>query len=48
VKVLDLTPKGSRLRDLLVDRMTEPPASLQRLTPAEQRALVRILARLLE
>jgi DNA-binding MarR family transcriptional regulator len=48
VKVLDLTPKGSRLRGLLVDRMTAPPASLQRLTPAEQRALVRILARLLE
>jgi DNA-binding MarR family transcriptional regulator len=48
VKVLDLTAKGSRLRDLLLDRMTAPPASLQRLTPAEQRALVRILARLLE
>ena len=48
VKVLDLTTKGSRLRDLLLDRMTAPPASLQRLTPAEQRALVRILARLLE
>src|SRR4249919_2779746 len=48
VKVLDLTAKGSRLRGLLVDRMTVPPASLQRLTPAEQRALVRILARLLE
>jgi len=48
VKVLDLTAKGSRLRDLLLDRMTAPPASLQRLTPAEQRALVRILSRLLE
>ena len=48
VKVLDLTAKGSRLRGLLLDRMTAPPASLQRLTPAEQRALVRILARLLE
>jgi DNA-binding MarR family transcriptional regulator len=48
VKVLDLTPKGSRLRGLLLDRMTAPPASLQRLTAAEQRALVRILARLLE
>ena|SRR4249920_887494 len=48
VKVLDLTAKGSRLRDLLLDRMTAPAASLQRLTPAEQRALVRILSRLLE
>ena len=48
VKVLDLTAKGSRLRGLMVDRMTAPPAILQRLTPAEQRALVRILARLLE
>src|SRR3954452_12646243 len=48
VKVLDLTPSGTRLRSLLLDRMTVPPASLQRLSTAEQRALVRILARLLE
>jgi|SRR6516225_285587 DNA-binding MarR family transcriptional regulator len=48
VKVLDLTPKGSRLRELLLDRMTAPPATLQKLSAAEQRALVRILARLLE
>src|SRR6186997_1841883 len=27
VKVLDLTPKGSRLRAVLVDRMTAPPAT---------------------
>ena len=40
VKVLDLTPKGSRLRGLLLDRMTAPPKSLQRLTPAEQRTLL--------
>src|SRR3954447_19592010 len=32
VKVLDLTPKGTRLRGLLLDRMTAPPASLQRLS----------------
>src|SRR5499427_9921796 len=25
VKVLDLTPKGSRLRELMLDRMTAPP-----------------------
>ena len=48
VKVLDLTPKGVRLRDLFLDRMTSPPASLRRLSAREQRALVRILARLLE
>ena len=48
VKVLELTPPGSRLRGLLLDRMTEPPATLQRLTISEQRSLVRILSRLLE
>jgi DNA-binding MarR family transcriptional regulator len=48
VKVLDLTPSGSRLRTQLLDRMTAPPATLERLTPREQQALVRILRRLLE
>jgi len=48
VKVLDLTAKGSRLRTLLVDRMTTPPATLGRLSVREQRALVQILARLFE
>ena len=48
VKVLDLTPTGSRLRTLLLDRMTTPPATLKRLSVREQRALVRILTRLLE
>jgi DNA-binding MarR family transcriptional regulator len=48
VKVLDLTPTGSRLRALLQDRMTTPPASLGRLSLQEQRALVQILTRLLE
>ena len=48
VKVLVLTPTGSRLRALLVDRMATPPAALERLSPREQRALVRILTRLLE
>jgi DNA-binding MarR family transcriptional regulator len=48
VKVLDLTPTGSRLRTLLLDRMTTPPATLRRLTVREQRTLVRILTRLLE
>ena len=48
VKVLDLTPTGSRLRTLLLDRMTTPPATLRRLSVRDQRALVRILTRLLE
>ncbi len=48
VKVLVLTPTGSRLRALLLDRMTAPPAALERLSLREQRALVRILGRLLE
>src|SRR5258706_1410157 len=47
VKVLDLTPTGSRLRTLLLDRMTTPPTTLTRLSVREQRALVRILTRLL-
>jgi DNA-binding MarR family transcriptional regulator len=48
VKVLVLTPTGLRLRALLLHRMTAPPTALERLSPREQRALVRILARLLE
>ncbi len=48
VKVLVLTPTGSRLRAVLVERMTSPPAALERLSLREQRALARILARLVE
>jgi DNA-binding MarR family transcriptional regulator len=48
VKVLVLTRTGSRLRALLLDRMTAPPAALERLSLREQRELVRILGRLLE
>ena len=48
VKVLVLTPTGVRLRALLIHRMTAPPASLERLSLREQRALVRLLMRLLE
>ena len=36
-----------QLRALLVDRMTAPPAALERLSLREQRELVRILTRLL-
>ena len=48
VKVLVLTPTGARLRALLIHRMTAQPAALERLSLREQRALVRILKRLLE
>jgi len=48
VKVLVLTPTGSRLRALLLQRLTAPPAVLERLSIREQRVLVRILTRLLE
>jgi DNA-binding MarR family transcriptional regulator len=48
VKVLDLTTTGSRLRTLLQDRMTAPPATLERLSVRDQRTLVRLLTRLLE
>ena len=47
VKVLELTPTGARLRTLMLERMTTPPAALRRLSLDEQRALVRILSRLL-
>ena len=48
MKVLDLTPAGSRLRAQLLDRMTTPPVKLERLSVREQRMLVRILTRLVE
>lgn len=47
VKVLYLTPTGARLRTLMLERMTRPPVVISRLSAAEQRALVRILSRLL-
>jgi MarR family transcriptional regulator, organic hydroperoxide resistance regulator len=48
VKILVLTPTGAQLRAMLLDRITAPPATLERLSPREQRELVRILRRLLE
>src|SRR5262245_866178 len=47
VKVLELTSAGVRLRSTLVERMTKPPESLARRSADEQRALVKILKRLL-
>jgi DNA-binding MarR family transcriptional regulator len=48
VKVLDLTPAGSRLRARLLVRMTGRPLPLSRLSVPERRVLVRILERLLD
>ena len=48
VKVLQLTPAGFRLRTAMLERMTKPPDTLGRLSIDEQRALVKILKRLLE
>ena len=48
VKVLSLTPVGARVRTALLERMTSSPPTLGRLSEADQRALARILRRLLE
>jgi MarR family transcriptional regulator, organic hydroperoxide resistance regulator len=48
VKVLELTPEGARLRSIVLERMTKPPDILGRLSAGEQRALVKILKRLLD
>ena len=48
VKELELTVTGTRLRAELLARMTDPPDSLGRLSPRDQRTLVRLLTRLLE
>ena len=48
VKVLSLTPLGARVRAALLQRMTSSPPTLERLSAADQRALARIMRRLLE
>ena len=48
VKALELTPAGARLRSKVLERLTKPPESLGRLSADEQRALVKILKRLLD
>ena len=48
VKVLELTPFGVRLRSSVIQRMTQPPARLDRLSVEEQQLLVKILKRLLD
>ena len=48
VKVIQLTPAGSRLRTQLLRRMTGSACSLSRLSASDQRALVRILKALVD
>jgi DNA-binding MarR family transcriptional regulator len=48
VKVLHLTPAGSRLRSHLLQRMTKPALPLARLTADQRRTLVKILESLVE
>jgi DNA-binding MarR family transcriptional regulator len=46
VRMIQLTPEGSRVRSELLARMTAGPLPLARLSPADRQALVRILERL--
>jgi DNA-binding MarR family transcriptional regulator len=48
VTMLDLTPTGSRLRAVLIERMSAPPDAFTRLSERDRQELVRILSRLLE
>jgi MarR family transcriptional regulator, organic hydroperoxide resistance regulator len=48
VRVLHLTPAGARIRQQLLTRMSGPSLPLSRLTPGQQRTLVRLLERLIE
>jgi DNA-binding MarR family transcriptional regulator len=48
VKVIQLTPTGSRLRAQLLRRVTSGSRPLSRLSAADQRALIRILETLVD
>ena len=48
IKVIQLTPAGSRLRGQLLRHVTGGARPLSRLSPADQRALVRILEKLVD
>ena len=45
VKALTITPAGLELREVVLEIMSEPPAAIAALPPADQRALRDILAR---
>jgi MarR family transcriptional regulator, organic hydroperoxide resistance regulator len=45
VKMLRVTPEGARVREVLVERMSEPPPAIAQLSPDDQRALRDLLRR---
>jgi DNA-binding MarR family transcriptional regulator len=47
-RLLALTPEGERLRATLEERLAQPPLFLDRLTPAEQKQLLQLLAKIFE
>ncbi len=47
-RLLALTPEGERLRTTLEDRLAQPPPFLDRLTPAEQKQLLALLAKVFD
>jgi DNA-binding MarR family transcriptional regulator len=47
-RLLALTPEGERLRTTLEARLAQPPEFLDRLTPAEQKQLLVLLAKVFD
>jgi DNA-binding MarR family transcriptional regulator len=47
-RLLALTPEGERLRLALETRLAEPPEFLSRLTPAEQKQMLQLLAKIFQ
>lgn len=47
-RLLALTPEGERLRATLEARLAQPPLFLDRLTPAEQKQLLSLLAKVFD
>jgi DNA-binding MarR family transcriptional regulator len=47
-RLLALTPEGERLRTTLEARLAQPPLFLDRLTPAEQKQLLVLLAKIFD
>jgi DNA-binding MarR family transcriptional regulator len=48
VKLLKLTAKGAKLRQKALERLYDPPAGFERLTPEEQQTLARLLEKAAE
>ena len=48
VRFLAVTPEGARVRSAILERLSQPPAGLAKLPPAEQRALRDLLRRAVE